>query len=325
MLGRGTRRCPDINKSKFVVFDCFDGTLIRYFQNTSDFEIEPPGGTALTIPEVIEHIWQNVDRDYHVRILAKRLRRIEKDMSAEAREQFAKWIPGGDIGAFGGKLPALIKQDFTGTMALLRNPDFQALLQEYPRAARTFLVGYEVQDAVSSKKIEHYGRFDTAESYLEAFSHFVNDNADKVDALSVLLGRPRDWRPKALEDLRRVLAKEGFDPEKLQRAHRAAGFKALADVISIVKHAAKQQAPLLTAEERVDRAMNRFIGAHALNPEQMQWLSLVREHLVKNLSMDEEDFDLTPLLEMRGGTAKARKVFGDLADLVADLNAEVAR
>jgi len=39
---------------------------------------------------------------------------------------------------------------------------------------------------------------------------------------------------------------------------------------------------------------------HKLTPEQMQWLSLVRECLVKNLSMDVEDFDLTPLLAMRG-------------------------
>jgi len=28
MLGRGTRRCDEISKSKFVVFDCFDGTLV---------------------------------------------------------------------------------------------------------------------------------------------------------------------------------------------------------------------------------------------------------------------------------------------------------
>jgi type I restriction enzyme, R subunit len=26
MVGRGTRKCPDINKSHFTVFDCFDGT-----------------------------------------------------------------------------------------------------------------------------------------------------------------------------------------------------------------------------------------------------------------------------------------------------------
>ena len=85
MLGRGTRKCPEINKTKFVVFDCFDGTLIQYFKKTTDFEIQPPTKTPLTLPEVIENIWQNVDRDYHVRILAKRLRRIEKDMSGEAQ------------------------------------------------------------------------------------------------------------------------------------------------------------------------------------------------------------------------------------------------
>ena len=39
MLGRGTRLCPDINKSKFVMSDCFDGTLIHYFRNVSRFDI----------------------------------------------------------------------------------------------------------------------------------------------------------------------------------------------------------------------------------------------------------------------------------------------
>ena len=85
MLGRGTRKCLEINKTKFVVFDCFDGTLIQYFKNTTDFEIQPPTRAPLTLPEIIENIWQHVDRDYHVRILAKRLRRIEKDMSGDAR------------------------------------------------------------------------------------------------------------------------------------------------------------------------------------------------------------------------------------------------
>lgn len=41
MLGRGTRLCPEINKEKFVLFDCFNGTLIEYFKKTTDFEIEP--------------------------------------------------------------------------------------------------------------------------------------------------------------------------------------------------------------------------------------------------------------------------------------------
>jgi type I restriction enzyme R subunit len=324
MLGRGTRKCPEINKTKFVVFDCFDGTLIQYFKNTTDFEIQPPTKTPLTLPQVIENIWQNVDRDYHVRILAKRLRRIEKDMSGEARTEFAKWIPDGDIGAFAGQLPQKIKSDFTGTMKLLRNEQFQKLLLEYKRAYVPFLVGYEVQDSVSSKKLDRFGKYETAEGYLDAFSRFVKENADKVDALSILLKHPRDWRPKALEELRRTLVQNQFDERKLQEAHRVASHKALADVISIVKHAATAQAPVLTAEERVNRAMDALAAKHKFTTEQLQWLSLVREQLIKNLTIDEDDFDNTPLLQGRGGVARARQVFGELNLLVARLNEAVA-
>jgi type I restriction enzyme, R subunit len=325
MLGRGTRKCPEISKTKFVVFDCFDGTLIQYFKNTTDFEIQPPAKTPLTLPQVIENIWQNVDRDYHVRILAKRLRRIEKDMSGGARTEFARWIPDGDIGAYAGKLPALIKSDFTGTMKLLRNEEFQKLLLGYQRAYVPFIVAYEAQDTVMSKKLDRFGKYETAEGYLDAFSRFVKENADKVDALGILLKRPRDWRPKALEELRRTLAQNQFDERKLQEAHKIASHKALADVISIVKHAATAQSPVLTAEERVNHAMETLAAKHKFTTEQMQWLSLVREQLIKNLTIDEDDFDNTPLLQGRGGVARAKQVFGELNILVAQLNEAVAK
>ena len=43
ILGRGTRKgeqYPD--KSHFVVFDCFDGTLLEYFRTATGMTIEPP-------------------------------------------------------------------------------------------------------------------------------------------------------------------------------------------------------------------------------------------------------------------------------------------
>jgi type I restriction enzyme R subunit len=198
------------------------------------------------------------------------------------------------------------------------------LLLEYPRTYVPFLIGYEVQDTVSSKKLDRFGKYDTAEGYLDAFSRFVKENADKIDALSILLKRPRDWRPKALEELRRALAQNQFDERKLQEAHRVASHKALADVISIVKHAATAQAPVLTAEERVNRALDTLAAKHQFTIEQLQWLSLVREQLIKNLTIDEDDFDNTPLLQGRGGVARARQVFGELSLLVAQLNEVVA-
>src|SRR5262249_8878760 len=115
-----------------------------------------------------------------------------------------------------------------------------------------------------------------------------------------------------------------FDERKLQEAHKAASHKDLADVISIVKRAASAQAPVLTAEERVNRAMEKLLSTHNFTAEQKQWLSLVREQLVKNLTIDEDDFENAPLLQGRGGTAKAKRVFGELNLLVAQLNEAVA-
>jgi type I restriction enzyme R subunit len=101
MLGRGTRRCDEIGKSHFVIFDCFNGTLIRYFKNASyNFKIDPPGSETVTIKELIEKIYNNEDRKANAKRLSKRLRRIEKDMSGKARDQFSKYIPGGDMGKF---------------------------------------------------------------------------------------------------------------------------------------------------------------------------------------------------------------------------------
>ncbi|MCX5658007.1 MAG: DEAD/DEAH box helicase family protein, partial [Candidatus Omnitrophica bacterium] len=40
MMGRGTRLCPEINKTHFTVFDCFGGTLLEYFKQTTSITAE---------------------------------------------------------------------------------------------------------------------------------------------------------------------------------------------------------------------------------------------------------------------------------------------
>jgi type I restriction enzyme R subunit len=105
MLGRGTRKCDDIGKSHFVIFDCFNGTLIKYFKNASyNFKIDPPGTETLTIKELIEKIYNNEDRFANAKRLSKRLHRIEKQMSGKAREKFAGYIPDGDMGQFAERM-----------------------------------------------------------------------------------------------------------------------------------------------------------------------------------------------------------------------------
>jgi type I restriction enzyme R subunit len=329
MLGRGTRKGEKFaDKSHFVVFDCFDGSLIDYFRNSTAITAEPPEGDGKTNAQIIEEIWQNRDRDYNIRRLAKRLRRIDKQMSGDARELFARFIPDGDIGAFGEGLMALLKSSFKDTMNILRDKEFQELLLSYPRAPRTFLVAVEAKDEVSSEWMIKgaTGQEYKPEDYLKAFEAYVKAQGDQIESLAILLSRPQEWNPDALRELRQNLtqAPEHFTESNLQKAFQITHSKALVDIISMVKHAATSGSPLLTAEERVAQAMAQVTSGRTLTVDQAKWIEYIRNHLVANLSIDREDFDNVPVLLNRGGWGAANKVFaGELAKLLEQANKEL--
>lgn len=329
MIGRGTRkgvRFPD--KSHFTVFDCFNGTLVEYFRNTTGVTAEPPESDGKTILEVIEDIWQNRDRDYSVRRLVRRLRRIEKEMPGDARDLFARFIPDGDLGRYAEELPAHLRDSFAESMKLLRDKEFQDLLVNYPRPPREFFVAEGVADYVTSEWLIKggVGKEYKPSDYIQEFSKFVHENEDKVDALRILLARPDAWGTRPLRELRTSLltAPQRFTEENLRRAFEATSHKAMADIISMVKKAAKESSPLFTAEERVQQAIDRISLGRHFTDEQVRWLDYIRQHLIANLSIDRDDFDNVPVLSNRGGWGKANRVFdGKLPDLVADLNREV--
>lgn len=326
MLGRGTRLCPEINKESFTIFDCFDGTLIEYFKNTTDFKVELPEKEPLSIQQVIENIYQNVDRDYYIKVLVKRLRRIERTMSGEAREMFANFISDGDIGRFAGELPERLKRDFTNTMNLLRNEKFQDLLVNYPRAKKSFLIGYSVQDDVTSEVMLRKGKeYQKPDDYLVSFARFVKENKEQIEAIRILLEKPKEWKTGALNDLRKKLTTNDFSEKELQKAHKLVYHKDLADIISMVKHAAKEEEPIFTAEERVDKALKKVMSGKSFNDEQRNWLGLIRQHLITNLTIDLADFEYAPIFERQGGKGKAEKVFGGrLESLILEINCAIA-
>jgi len=172
MLGRGTRKGEKIHKSHFTVFDCFDGTLLRYFRQATAITAEPLDKPTRTIVEVIDDIWNNRDRDYNVRCLVKRLHRIDKQMSARAREQFAAFIPDGDVTKYARGLTVALRQDFVAAMKLLRGPSFQDLLENYERARDSFLRAIETEDVVTSEWLmrDGAGKEMKPEDYLAAFA-----------------------------------------------------------------------------------------------------------------------------------------------------------
>lgn len=331
MLGRGTRKGEKLaDKDHFTVFDCFDGTLLAYFKKATGITAEEPIKPTKPIKEIVEDIWANRDRDYNVGVLIKRLQRIDKSMSGEAREMFAAFVPDGDVAAYARSLRSKLREDFTGTMKQLRADPFQRLLVDYPRAERTFIRAYEQQDNVSSMLMvrDASGQEYKPEDYLKVFERFVRENQAHIDAIRILLDRPRAWSPSALSELRDKLrySPYRFTVDNLQRAHEVAHRKALVDIISMVKHAADEKAPLLTSSERVERAFTKLTTGHTFTGDQQHWLDRIREHLRENLSIDRSDFDLLPVFTDAGGWGAARRIFGEkqLDELLHELNEAIA-
>ncbi|MBP1927703.1 type I restriction enzyme R subunit [Methanolinea mesophila] len=330
MMGRGTRKGENIpDKSHFVVFDCFGGSLLEYFKKVTGVTAEPPVRETKPITQLIEEIWNGQDREYNIRVLAKRLNRIDKEMSGEARDLFSAFIENGDLKRFAVSLERRLHEDFSGTMKLLRDTDFQNLLVNYPRPPRTFYIDDVTQDTVTSRWLvrDASGNEYKPEDYLTAFSRFVKENPEHIQAIGILLNRPRDWGTDAISELKSKLAATPmrFTLDNLQKAHQVQYHKALVDIISMVKHAAREEEALFTAEERVARAFDRVTWGKTFTPEQQAWLTRIREHLIANLSINEEDFEYIPIFTDHGGLRRATQLFGpDLPGLLQELNEAVA-
>ena len=99
----------------------------------------------------------------------------------------------------------------------------------------------------------------------------------------------------------------------------------MVDIISMVKHAAREDAPLLTAEERVNAALQKLTIANSITEEQQQWHDRIRVHLIENLSIEQDYFEELPVFTRFGGWGKANRVFGNkLHDLLKQINEAVA-
>lgn len=312
MLGRGARTCKDIHKTHFVVFDCFGGTLLKYFNNATDFDFSNEiQGSALTIEQVIDNIYKGFQGDYYTGVLIRRLQRISKNMSGEAFELFTKFIPNGDIGQFASTLRISLKNDFSNTMKILRNKEFVDLLHNYPRNSAGFVIASGIDDEVTSERVfKNKGEEMNAFDYIEAFASFVRENKDEIEAVKILTQAPKHWSRNSLKELRSILKNNSFKEDDLQEAHKIVYKKPLVDIISMIRTALANE-PVLSVEERVDRAIAKVTVNLDITNEQQIWLDKIRDHLIVNLALEPDDIDNLPAFERMGGSKKAQRIFGN--------------
>ena len=220
-----------------------------------------------------------------------------------------------------------IFDSFTSVMELLRNEKFQDLLINYERAKKVFLVGYEVQDNIDSwTMFKANGRNDLKPvDYLVAFSEFIKQKENEIQAIAILLSKPREWSTEALNELRQALKENDYDEANLHKAHRIVYHKDVVDIISMVKHAANETEPLLSPDERVSKAIHKVTAGKSLSEYQQKWMEYIKEHLKQNMTLDEQDLKELPVFTDRGGLNRFKRVFGnDYLSIIQEINLAIA-
>ncbi len=203
----------------------------------------------------------------------------------------------------------------------LTDKEFINLLKNYPRSPRQFYVAVDAEDTVSSQYLFRTmdGRDLKPDDYIQTFEKFVKDNPDHIEAISIILNKPKGWNTQALRDLRTALQQrpERFTEDNLRKAYKYP----LADIISMIKHAAKDE-PIMSAKERVDLAIVKVLDDKPLTDRQHEWVELIKKHLTENLTIEPDDFDAMPIFANRGGSFKRvdQDFDGNLMLLIKELN-----
>ena len=320
MIGRATRKCPEIGKEVFRIFDAVD--LYPHLQNLTDMRpvvVNPSISFEQLINELVAAN-QDGQREAVRQQLAVKLRRRLAKLPAEARSKFE---------AVAGEAP-----DQTLERVLHSDPSELSKWFSMRTAAGPILDWQSAGNAPRYVPISHhqdqvvavtrgYGDAKKPEDFLDSFAAFVRDNVNTIAALKVVLQRPRDLTRAALKELRLALDLKGYSEANLRRAWAdAKNADIAASIIGFVRQAALGD-PLTPYGDRVRAAMQKVLGSRAWTDPQKRWLKRIGEQIEKEIVVDRGAIDGEPFIA-DGGFDRLNKVFGgELETVLAEINEEL--
>jgi type I restriction enzyme R subunit len=181
-----------------------------------------------------------------------------------------------------------------------------------------------------------------AKSVLETWREFIDEHRDEYIALKVYYSQPHRRRP-SLDDVKALAAAISLPPlrltpERLWSAYESLdasrvkghGGKLDADLVRLIRYTLEQDDELVPHEEVVRQRFAWWLeeqqqAGRKFTPEQMRWLTMVRDHVAESMNFDPaEDYDLPPF-SLEGGATVAYQLFGrELNPLVDELNEALA-
>ncbi len=336
MIGRATRRCDEIGKTVFRIYDPVD--IYAALQDVSTMKplVKDPGITLeqlvgeLTNETQLEQalntpgeVPDETQADSVLNQLGQKLMRVMRKADKKAENH----------PALKQKLDQL--QDAWGVEPKLLH---QHLHQLGPRQAADFmrrhsnllnqldavqtLLGSEYMPVISEhtdrieERSQSYGAHQRPEDYLDSFTQFIKDQLNQSAALAVVVNKPRDLTREQLREVKLLLDNNGYSEAHLQSAERNRSNKDIAaSIIGHIRRAAFGE-PLIPFEQRVAQAMDIIYTRHDWTPMQRKWLERLAKQLVHEVIIDQAF--INNRFADDGGAHRLNTLLNDQLDVVLD-------
>ncbi|WP_434135308.1 type I restriction-modification system endonuclease [Pseudomonas luteola] len=304
MKGRATRRCDDIGKTVFKIYDPVDLYAALEAVDTMKPLVKDPNVTLeqlvseLTDPKSFDAPGTQADSSHAHDVLDELSQRVMRILrkathSAESKPTLKQKLD--ELEQLWGVEPDRLHthlHEMGPQQAANFVRQHSQLLAQLDHVSK--LLGSTNYPVISTHKDElmvreqSYGQNQKPEDYLESFNDFVRIQLNQSVALGVVVNRPKDMTREHLREVRLLLDQNGYTEPSLVSAWRnQTNQEMAATIVGYIRRAALGE-PLVPFEQRVNNAMQHIYGLRSWTPQQRKWLERIAKQLKHEVVMDED-------------------------------------
>ncbi|WP_285260589.1 type I restriction-modification system endonuclease [Halopseudomonas bauzanensis] len=336
MMGRATRRCDEIGKTVFRIYDPVDIYAALADVNTMKPLVKDPNITLeqlvdeITNPELLERALnapgdtpEQTHADVVLSQLSQKVMRVLRKAEKKAENKPVLKQKLDELQSLWGVEPKSLHKhlhELGPKQAASFIMQHSGLLNQLAEVNQ--LLGTDRQPIISGHydelvdRKQTYGVNEKPADYLDSFNQFIQEQLNQSAALSVVVNKPRDLTREQLKEIKLLLDGAGYSEAKLQSAVRNQTNQDIAaSIVGHIRRAAIGE-PLIPFEQRVAQGMQRIYQSHNWLPAQRKWLERLAKQLVHEVIID-RDFVNYRFAE-QGGARQLDKVLGNQLDSVLD-------
>ncbi|MBO4630650.1 MAG: DEAD/DEAH box helicase family protein, partial [Lentisphaeria bacterium] len=255
----------------------------------------------------------------------------EDHLTDKAKERFGFATPSPE------QIAEVQKAEITAAVKPIMNPKTREYIENVRRSHEQIIDNVNLDHVLTAGFDKDQEA--NAERTIKTFREFIEENRDELTALRIIYDQRYKDRPMVIEQLKALYEKltaKNITAERLWDCYairqpgkvKQGTLAQLTDLVSLVRFELGEIDKLEPFADHVRQnfqnwTLKKNAGSIHFTEEQMEWLRLIRDHIISSLSIVKDDLELSPF-DKKGGLGGFFNVFGEQYEtILKEMNVEL--